>query len=232
MAGAALRFALAFGLHTRSQCSLADPKRKQTVAETWWSLYHLEGLLSTITGIPSMLRSDDSTTPFPSNLAELRRPKDPVRTLNTSFSDTQVQMTAITQSILSQLYVERRVTRSWTQIHNLMATMVSELDEWALEAMPPDGEGPSAHEDQQVLLRKQYCRTKLLITRPALYRIERCAEAGTQDFTAFDYEAAEACIQTAQDMTDLLPDEFNLKTLYEKGPWWAVMHNSEWCANA
>jgi hypothetical protein len=226
MAGTALRFALAFGLHTRSQCSLADSTRNKVLAETWWSLYHL----SSMTGIPSTLRSDESTTPFPSSLAGIRHPKQPVRTPTTSFSDTQVQIMAITQTILSKLYIERRVTRSWSQIHNIMASMISELDEWALEAIPPYNDNLKAiaeFEEHQLLLRKQYCRTKILITRPSLHRIERCAEAGTQNLTAFDHEAAEACIQTAQDTIGLLPKEINLTTLYEKGPWWAVMHNSE-----
>jgi hypothetical protein len=227
-AGTTMRLAVALGLHTQSQSSLADPNREEIMVQTWWSLHNLDTLLSSITGRPSMLRSQEISTPFPSVVSEQGHLKEHMPA--TSFPDGQVRLAIITQNVLSRLYTKRRAVRYWAQVHQVMTSMMSELEEWASEAMPQNvelGHVTPDHEVQQVMLMKQYYRTKIFITRPALRRVERCFETGIDDFTPFDLEAAEACIQTAQDVIALLPEDVDLKAVYEKGPWWTIMHNSK-----
>lgn len=227
-AGTTMRLAIAMGLHTQSQSLLDDPNRKEIMVQTWWSLHNLDTLLSSMTGRPSMLRSQDISTPFPSVVSEQRHSKEHMPA--TSFPDGQVRLAIITQNVLSKLYTNRRAVRYWAQVHQIMTSMMSELEEWASEAVPQNvelGHVTPNHEVQQVMLMKQYYRTKILITRPALRRVERCFETGMDDFTSFDLETAEACIQTAQDVTALLPEHVDLKAVYEKGPWWTIMHNSK-----
>ena len=230
MVGTALRFAVASGFHTHVKSSLGDLKQEEVLTKTWWSLHNLESLLSSMTGRPCMLRSEDVTAPLPSDVAEDRHPKDPINTPAISFLDAQVRLAVITQEILSHLYTKRRASRSWAQTHAIITSMMSELDEWSSEAISQHLEGAEMTPDydlQQISLKKQYFRIKILIARPSLGRIERCSEAGTDDFTLFDQETAEACVQTAHEVASLLPDEVDLKLVYEKGPWWTIMHNSE-----
>jgi hypothetical protein len=225
-----LRFAIAFGVHAQSKTSAIEPQLKQAMAQTWWSLHNLESLLSSMTGRPCMLRSDDITTPFPSEIEDELRQQTCTNISALSFADAQVRLAVITQKVQSLLYTKRKTARSWAQTHAIISSMMSELDEWSSEAMVEHLEEPhtvAEHEMQQTMLRKQYYRTKILVTRPSLRRVERCFETGVDDLTPFDQEVAETCVQTAQDVASLLPEEVNLKLVYEKGPWWIVVHNSE-----
>lgn len=176
-----------------------------------------------------MIRSDEITTPLPSDVSERRSRHEDQRMPFMSYADAQVRIAVITQEVLSKLYTERRAARSWAQMHAIITSMMSELDEWAVEAVQQQGPKPRSlteYDVQQFMLRKLYCRAKMFITRPSLRRIERCSEADTEEFDSFDQEAAEACIKTAQEFTSLLPRDLELKRLYEQGPWWMLVHNS------
>lgn len=178
-----------------------------------------------------MLRSDDITTPLPSDIEDDQTQQDPSIAPAIPYPDAQVRIAVITQEVHTLLYMKRRSPRSWAQTHAIITSMISELDDWALEAMPQQQlEGAQMlpnYDVQQTMLRKQYCRVKILITRPSLRRVELCHETGTDDATPFDQEIAETCIRTAQDVASLLPEKIDLKLVYEKGPWWTIMHNSE-----
>jgi hypothetical protein len=150
-----------------------------------------------------------------------------------SFADAQVKLATITQIVLARLYTERRTPCSWAQTHARISSMMSELDAWALETVPqhpPVMQVVSEIEKQQLLLKKQYCRIRILIAWPCLHRIEQCLVTSSEDFTLFDHETAELCIRTAQDVAILLPDEVDLKVVFEKGPWWTIVHNSKSCS--
>lgn len=197
------------------------------MVQTWWNIHNLDSLLSVITGRLSMLRSENITTPLPSEVSEEQAQKGPGLTL--AFPDAQIKYATLQRKVLSVLYTEQRVARSWAQIHAIIPALMSDLHEWASEAMPDNIEAWRASADysmQQVLLKKQYCNMKILITRPALRRMELCLENSTDDYTQFDLEVAEACIQTAQEAASLFPSEIDLKGMYEKGPWWIITHNS------
>jgi hypothetical protein len=227
--GIALRAAVTSGLHTQSKYSSSDPNLNQATLKTWWSLYNLESLLGSMVGRPCMLQGEEVTTPLLSEVTNPQHQKEPIQPRVMAYSDAQVRLAMIAQKTLRKLYTERRTARSWSQIHTVITSLMQELDDWASEVMPQYNETPHAalnYDMKQMMLRNQYCRMKILITRPALRRIERCSDAGTEDFTAFDQEAAEACIQTAQDMSALLPENLEVKILYEKSPWWTIIHNS------
>jgi hypothetical protein len=181
-------------------------------------------------GRPCMLRSEDITTPLPSEVTEPQHPKEPARSGRMTYADSQVRLAMLAQKILWKLYTERRIARSWTQIHAVMTSLMLELEEWASEAMSSYNEASHAtlnYDAQYTILKFQYDRLKILISRPALRRIERCCDTNIEDFVAFDQEYAEACIQTAQDVATLLPETLDAKMLYDKGPWWSIVHNSK-----
>ncbi|KAF1911386.1 fungal-specific transcription factor domain-containing protein [Ampelomyces quisqualis] len=224
--GSAIRLAIASGLHTQSHYSLLEPKQGQLIVDTWWSLHNLENLLSSMTGRSSMLHNEYVTTPLPSTAADYAQ-QSTAPTSSMAYPDAQIYLANLSQEILSNLYTERRSARSWPQIHAIMTAMQTELDDWAVEAIPDPLEGPQTHDAQHMMLKKQYCRVRILITRPSLRRIERCSETGSEEFTASDQDFAETCIQTAQDVAAPLPNDVDARLLYEKGPWWTVVHNSK-----
>jgi hypothetical protein len=177
-----------------------------------------------------MLRSEDITTPVPSEVVEPAHQKQATNPGIISYPDAQVRLAMIAQKTLWKLYTERRTARSWSQIHGVMTSLMLELEHWASEALPvyPEPSHTAPHSKfQHMMLKTQHYRMKILITRPALRRIERCSNPNTEDFTAIDQEAAETCIQTAQDVAALFPENLDAKVLYEMGAWWSVIHNSE-----
>jgi hypothetical protein len=230
MIGTALRFALALDLHTHIPDPLNDTAQEQNLNQTWWSLHNLDSLLCSLTGRPCMIRPEEVLTPLPSDFMKGINQQNFPNMPTMAFPDAQVRLAIITQRAMSQLYTQRGTARPWAQTQAVMTSLTSELDGWALEAMPlqvQDLQNNPTFEKQQTLLRKQYCRLKILITRPSVQLIERCYEAGTEDFTLFDLRAAEMCIRTAHDVTAILPDEADLNIMYEKGSWWTIVHNSK-----
>jgi hypothetical protein len=228
MVSTALRFALALKFHVHDERSVTENQQRKAISETWWSLYCLESILSSITGRPCMLRNEDITAPLPSDFAATGGKDNSTTSRTMSYEDANVQLATLTQRVSSKLYTERRVTRAWTQIQASITSLLLELDDWALEAMPEHLQGADATPEvqhQQLLLKKQYYRLRLLITRPCLCRFEQCHDLNTGIHTSLDRALAELCIQTAQDEVSLLPDPIDLKLLYEKGPWWTVVHN-------
>ncbi|ORY00961.1 hypothetical protein BCR34DRAFT_102002 [Clohesyomyces aquaticus] len=111
-----------------------------------------------------------------------------------------------------------------------IATLTEELDAWAVTALPKDpGLGalkikPSVKREQ-LLLAFQYYSTRLLISRPYLCRLERQIRGQSNTSAAFNNKTAAACVQAAHTITGLLPDEPDLSFVYQRGPWWCIVHN-------
>lgn len=222
MAGTALRFALAIGLHLQKQDFSPHSEQSITAIQTWWSLYNLETLLSSMVGRPCMLSTDDVTTTLPSELFDDNYQKDTIWNPTIAFLDIQIRISALTRKVMSSLYNERRAPRLWTHVHASITALMAELDALGLRTTHLT----SHEEPQSQWLQKQHYRLAILITRPSLRRIERCVETLPEAFTAFDLEAAISCVHMAQQVALLLPVEMQLAPLYEQGPWWLVVHCS------
>jgi hypothetical protein len=61
----ALRSAYSLGLHVRNEDPSASASKRETLIQTWWSLYSLERLLSIITGRPSIIVDSCCSVPLP-----------------------------------------------------------------------------------------------------------------------------------------------------------------------
>jgi hypothetical protein len=222
--------AISAGLHIQSGYSNVGLSRRKSLVETWWSISTLEALLSSMIGRPSWVRGDQCTAPLPSEILDRPSRHDFSQTPSLLYQEAQIRIATITQEALSKLYNENRNPRLWPQIHAVITSTTVELDRWAVDVqsrIPEAAHDKAMHKVQLIMLRKQYYRTKILITRPSLQRIERCSEIGSEDFSAFDQEVAEACIHAAQGVVSLLPENINLNVLYENGPWWTTTHNSK-----
>jgi hypothetical protein len=228
MVGIAMRSAFSLGLHVRDPDPSILPARRQDMVRTWWSLHFLESLLSSMTGRPSIIPNEDITTSAPSvtHTVQGGLGKAP----NSGFTDANSHLNLLTQQVISNLYTQRRSIPSWEYVQQVIVSLVGDLDKWAVEAMPEhlDGNRNVDFEQQReiMLLKLQYYRLKIITTRPSLRRIERCSEAGIEEYTSLDQSVAEACIQAAQDVASLVAGETTVKSLYEKGPWWSIVHNS------
>jgi hypothetical protein len=228
MVGIAMRSAFSLGLHVQHDDQSVSTAQRQSMICTWWSLHSLESLLSSITGRPSIIPNEDITTPLPGAFASDQTQRAGV--VNFDFLNADTNLNLLTQQIISHLYTQRKSTPSWDYLQQTTAALVGDLDKWAVDHISEfrSQESNSAHMQQRdvFLLKLQYYRLKILCTRPSLRRIERCFEAGTDDFNSLDESVAEACVRAAHDVASLLASEPQLKSLYEKGPWWTIVHNS------
>ncbi|KAI4647246.1 uncharacterized protein J4E79_010397 [Alternaria viburni] len=227
MVGMAMRSAFSLGLHVQQDDQSVSAARRQSMVCTWWSLHALESMLSSITGRPSIIPNEDITTPLPSAVNSDQTQSVPVSNLD--FLDADIHLNLLTQQIISNLYTQRRSAPSWDYVQQMTISLCEHLDKWAFEYIPQvhsEDRNPARMQQRDIfLLKLQYYRLKVLTTRPSLRRIERCFQAGTDDFNSLDQSVAESCVQAARDVASLLANEPNVRSLYEKGPWWTIVHN-------
>ncbi|RMZ74495.1 fungal specific transcription factor domain-containing [Pyrenophora seminiperda CCB06] len=228
MVGIAMRSAFSLGLHIRDGDFSIPSLQDQSMVRTWWSLHALESLLSSITGRPSIIPNENITTPLPSAIPEVQI-QDTTTSTDTRFLDADANLNLLTQQVISDLYTQRRSSPSWDYIQQTIVSLVGDLDKWAVDCIPQfyqEPWNPTPGQQREVfMLKLQYYRLKILTTRPSLRRIERCYEAGNDEFNSLDQSVADMCIQAAQDVASLLAAEPNPTSLYEKGPWWCIVHN-------
>jgi hypothetical protein len=80
---------------------------------------------------------------------------------------------------------------------------------------------------EQSLLYFCYLSAKICITRPCLCRLDRRLKGQSEESAEFNWRTAEACVQAALDLALLLPEPLNPRWIYEKGPWWSIVHISK-----
>lgn len=263
----ALRSAFSLGLHVRNEDPSASASKRQTLVQTWWSLYSLERTLSIITGRPSIIVDSCCSVPLPVAVSE----EDPVgemeaahsmRTTNASSSTSAifsgssniasnasqisirprgtqhvnsglyfravVQLSIITQNILTSLYSAGTMIRSPTDIQQDTSLLSQRLDQWASslpQEIRPDEplrKTLDVSGRERMLLRFQLCSARILLTRPCLTaRRQPWRDANDASFSR---RMADSCIEAASTIIASLPDEYSPQ-LYEQCPWWCLVHH-------
>lgn len=253
MIGVAIRIAMSLGLHLRNEVPGADASKKETLISTWWSLHSIECLLSSITGRPPIISIEDSTVPLPRgpsteleppskrNTSERARYKSSEGNSRTSscgsmddYFKRTVHIALLTQKALSGLYAPRTAVQSWQEIQGRIHDLLQELEVWSRSALSrnrsPDDATPEQIAREHMLLQMQYWSTKILITRPCLCRTERRIANQSDASANFNTEMARTCVASARALTELFPDEPDLKPIYAKAPWWNIVHIIMQCA--
>lgn len=147
-----------------------------------------------------------------------------------SFLGARVTMGLIMQKALSRLYSPQTTVDSWEQIQEEIESLSKELDEWVAAALPEElrPANPiqeSGTQRERLLLSFQYHSAKLLIYRPCLCHIERRIKDQSGASASFNEKKAEACVQAAQAMTQLFPEELDCSFIYQQSPWWCIVRN-------
>jgi hypothetical protein len=111
--------------------------------------------------------------------------------------------------------------------------LLNELEEWAKTALHDNPRPVSSSQKQGIdrerfLLRMYYWSTKILITRPCLCRMERRISLESDKSVNINTKMAEICVGAAQEMTKLFPNNPDTNFIYSQGPWWDVVHISEY----
>ncbi|KAF2187211.1 hypothetical protein K469DRAFT_738344 [Zopfia rhizophila CBS 207.26] len=146
-----------------------------------------------------------------------------------SYLKGRVQVSMITQKAMVDLYSARVGIRSWKHVQQTIAGLYEQLKAWSVSL--PSGlnftqpNADTSFQRERLILEMYYTRTKILITRPCLCRLDSRIANQTKSLDDFNKQTARICVGAAKAMTDLLPDHVNTVYLYRTGPWWSLVHN-------
>ncbi|KAF2634808.1 hypothetical protein P280DRAFT_523786 [Massarina eburnea CBS 473.64] len=251
--GTALRFAHALGLHVRNEDPTTSITKKETLVHMWWALYSLEGSLSAIVGRPSFVCEDYCSTPLPLSLgidqlsdekSASRRDEQSTRARidqeapdvsstipeasnSGSFLKNLALLSMIMQKAMVNLYAAKVVAHSWKDLQEEIKGLLDQLQKWSaslpsgLNFFRPNDDVDFQHE--RLVLETHYIRTKILITRPCLCRLDSRIENQSKASDNFNKKTARICVDTAKTMSALLPSSFNTVYLYRTGSWWSMV---------
>lgn len=146
-----------------------------------------------------------------------------------SYFGSCVKISLIVQKALSKLYSPQASVDSWKQVQKEIEALSTELDAW-LAALPAEFEPTNAFYEsngqrERLMLSFHYHSAKLLIHRPCLCRLERRIIGQSDASAQFNQKAAQACIEAAQAVTRLLPEQPDIGFVYQESPWWCIVHN-------
>ncbi|CAI6342375.1 unnamed protein product [Periconia digitata] len=244
MIGLSLRSALAVGLHLRNTDESASAGKKDMLMRTWWGLHSIESLVSATTGRPCVIAAEDCTVLLPQaqRTSEVPFPADPLSKgdsesyMDLPLFEIGIRQRLIIQKALELLYSPRASKKSWEQTQKAIAGLMEQLEEWEKAAFP-DGlvlelltvntawTQSIELQRERVLLAFSLFSAQILVTRPCLCRLERRIQHQSIRSASFNQKMAETCIQAAQNLSLLLPDEPNPSWIYQIGPWWCIVHN-------
>ncbi|PSN62764.1 hypothetical protein BS50DRAFT_128596 [Corynespora cassiicola Philippines] len=253
--GTAIRFAHGLGLHVRNEHPGTSNTKRETLVRMWWALYSLEVSMSSIIGRPICVVESHCSTPLPLPLpieqcsdaalmslfdeqhqrvsayeATRQTISTPPEAPNAgSFLKHMALISIIMQRASSELYSASVVTHSWEHTQKSISSLCEQLDNW-IACLPPglsfvQPDNDPAFERKRLLLEMHYIRTKILVTRPCLCRLDSRIRTQSHDSDRFNKDMARACVETAKSMADILPEAVDATYLYRTGPWWSAVHN-------
>jgi hypothetical protein len=233
MIGMSLRSALSVGLHLRNGDTSVEPEKREALVRTWWALHSVESTLSSITGRPSVIANEHIAVPLPHNLSWSRNQGATAGKL--MFLDAHIMIGLITQDVLTHLYSQRMEVSSSGQMQTTIASLITTLNSWARQALPQGlnvtdyASGVTVERERQMFV-FYYYKTKILITRPCLQRLNAHNKDRSGESPEVIKRMAEECVRAALDMTSMLPDPPDPRWIYETGPWWSIIHSSKHCS--
>lgn len=226
------------------------------ISRTWWTLHSIECVLTSITGRPRIIHEKDCTVLMESEIIDdlkgkARFTQQTHKNLDGSdqsassaatqsnfsasldtFLDSWIKLDRIQHKSLTNIYSARVASNSWQYMQAEIASLMDELEQWAIEAMPqvPSIAATIIHASKQrerLLLYFYYQSAKMCITRPCLCRLDQRLKGQSEESARFNQHQADSCIQAALDLTSELAQPRNAQWLYENGPWWSSVHISK-----
>lgn len=139
-----------------------------------------------------------------------------------------VQLSRLTQSIFHRLYCPSSIEGTWSDVQTKMKELDEQLENW-FRRLPTVFDFTRKQRDRdfygyRLNLGFFFYGTKMMIFRPCLCRLDRKIPNQSGKSLAFNRNAAVSCVEAAQHMLSLIPDEPNAVGLIRVGPWWSILH--------
>lgn len=186
------------------------------------------------------VRKGSTTTPFSTNTysiasgATIEHPRTPVG-LSTadansgSYFKAVVQLSILTQNILTSLYSAGTMIRPPGEVQQDMAQLNQRLDQWLI-SLPVEFNFQEPHNGsndkfirERLLLGFQLSSARMLLTRPCLSGRRQTWKEGNE--AGFARRMANMCVEAAKTIVAFLADEYHPDVLYDHGPWWCLIHH-------
>lgn len=139
-----------------------------------------------------------------------------------------IQLTKIAQSVLTRLYTPAAMQTSWSQIQSVISELDQKVAGWHSN-LPSIFSFKRKQRDQNFVQQRMclgfsYYGTRIIINRPCLCRLDRKMPGQSNKSRDFNRASAAACVESAREMLQMLPDEPNAIGLNRIGPWWCILH--------
>ncbi|RAL13747.1 putative C6 transcription factor [Aspergillus homomorphus CBS 101889] len=136
-----------------------------------------------------------------------------------------VDLATIIHESIGILYAPGVARKPWREIEGAISALNSKADAW-LTRLPTTlhlSQGAGAFQRERVNLAFSFYSAKILITQPCLSRISQKTD-GNDSPGGFCEMMAMMCIESANQMLELLPDSPDLAWVYRVSPWWYLLH--------
>jgi hypothetical protein len=144
----------------------------------------------------------------------------------------RVGLACIGKTAMDEIHSPRTASLSWDEVETSITRNNASADNW-LAQLPScynfDKSSPGhPFIRQRTSLAFRYYSIKLIILVPCLRRVVTVSTEGPCSVNC--QIMAAACLQIAQSVLDLLPDEPDVSWLYEYCPWWSILHYIMQCS--
>ena len=146
-----------------------------------------------------------------------------------SYFRATLQLSVITQHILTSLYSPSTILRAPGYIQQETITLAERLDAWVcslpIDFNPREQPSPSIQSfaRERTILGFQFRSARMLLTRPFLGKQRQSWKDSREgDFAG---RMACMCIEAATSVITSLPDTPDPKLIHDQGPWWCIVHH-------
>ena len=143
------------------------------------------------------------------------------------FFKLQVELSLITEETMSRLYRAECGNRTWAQTQATMIELDDRLKRWRQD-LPFVLDSGVKQDDERwtrriINLGFLYHSTRLIVNRPCLRRVDERIINESDRARDTDQAIAANCVQAAQDMLGLLPNDPDIRFAFDQSPWWHIV---------
>ncbi|KAJ5142382.1 hypothetical protein N7526_003377 [Penicillium atrosanguineum] len=243
IAGRAARSAIALGLNLREVSGQIDPVSKETRTRLWWSIFHLEHLLSGMTGRSTCVdyRALSVYPPAPYDEREFQTPEVAELLGNTALREERLQWTIYASDSTLQSRNQWFSTLSPSQslyffhlVDLSIITHAAVTSIYSLTAGKDSGQSGISHYQEKL-------QTWLSNLQPPFAFTDRDNQSSSADLAShapiswkdatsesprsrFGNATAKTCVDTALALISVFPDAPDMEWLLKMTPWCSVLH--------
>jgi hypothetical protein len=137
-----------------------------------------------------------------------------------------MNVTTLIQETINNIYALKLGSKPWFELETTMSALNARADKW-LHSLPEccqfQGMVGKVLSRERFSLALLFFSTKLFICQPCIVQILRQPNKNTMP-CEIENPLVTVCIKAATNMIHLLPDEPDLRWLYETCPWWYFLH--------